>query len=347
MLGVRSPARVEPRVAVGTWARVLRTGNLPAGVPLDAVSRWLLITRASVFSMTLTSAALGGLLAARHGEFHWLAFALAAVGLVLSHGVNNMVNDLLDFQSGVDTPDYARAQYAPHPLLGGLVSQRVLVGAIVLANALAGAIAVYLAVVRGWPVLAFAGAGFLISVFYVARPVRLKHHGLGEPAVFLVWGPLMIGGTYFVTTGTIEPWVFLASIPYALLVTTVLIGKHLDKHEQDKAKGIHTLVVLLGERASLALNRALFVAFYLLVVTLIVTGVLGIWTAAVAFSLPRLRAVLRAYAQPKPQTRPANYPIWPLWYVAWAFILNRPAGYLFVAGLGLNALFPLYVPLLR
>jgi 1,4-dihydroxy-2-naphthoate octaprenyltransferase len=326
------------------WRAVLSTGNLPAGAAVDPVSRWLLATRASVFSMTVTSAAIGGLLAASRHEFHWLPFVLAAIGLLLSHAVNNMTNDLLDFESGVDTPDYARAQYAPHPLLSGLVSRRVLISAIILANALAVAVAAYLTLLRGWPVVAFAVSGFLISFFYVAPPFRLKHHGLGEPAVFLVWGPLMIGGTYFVTAGTLDVRVFLASVPYALLVTSVLVGKHLDKYEQDREKGIHTLVVLLGSRTSLALNRVLFVAFYVSVLLAVLLGVLGVWTLAVVLSLPRLRAVLGAYSRPKPSEPPPGYPIWPLWFVAWAFVLNRPAGYLLVLGLVLNALLPVYVP---
>ena len=62
---------------------------------------------------------------------------------------------------------------------------------------------------------AFALAGLFISVFYVAPPLKLKHHGLGEPGVFVVWGPLMIGGTYYVTAGTLPPWVWVATLPYA------------------------------------------------------------------------------------------------------------------------------------
>ena len=61
----------------------------------------------------------------------------------------------------------------------------------------------------------------------MAPPIKLKHHGLGEPGVLIVWGPLMIGGTYYVTTGTLEPWVIVASLPYALLVSCVLLGKHI------------------------------------------------------------------------------------------------------------------------
>ena len=105
----------------------------------------------------------------------------------------------------------------------------------------------FLAAVRGPLIIAFALAGLFVSVFYVAPPIRLKHHGLGEPGVFLVWGPLMVGGTFLAATGTIEPWVLLVSVPYALLVTSVLFGKHIDKIEADAELGVRTLPVILGE----------------------------------------------------------------------------------------------------
>src|SRR5262249_23248520 len=92
--------------------------------------------------------------------------------------------------------------------------------------------------------------------------LKLKHHGLREPGVFIVWGPLMIGGTYYVTAGTMPAWVWLATLPYAITVTTVLIGKHIDKFEQDSARGIHTLPVILGKETSLRLNQTLMIAFY-------------------------------------------------------------------------------------
>src|SRR5215475_14225127 len=226
------------------WRHILAQGNLPAGRAIDGVSRWLLITRACVFSMTATSALIGGLLAATAPAANWRCFALALVGLVLAHAANNMINDFFDTAEGVDTAEYTRALYAPHPLLSGLISKRGLIAAIAAVNLLDLLILIALVSVRGWPVAAFALAGLFISVFYVAPPLKLKHRGLGEPGVFLVWGPLMIAGTYFVTTGTAPGWVFAASLPYALLVTVVLFGKHIDKLEADSAKGIHTLPVL-------------------------------------------------------------------------------------------------------
>src|SRR5205085_6055673 len=301
------------------------------------VSRWLLITRACVFSMTLTSGLIGGLLAATASAPRWGLFALALVGLVIAHACNNMINDYFDTTGGVDTAEYTRALYAPHPILSGLISKRGLVTAIALLNLVDLAILVALVAARGWPVAVFALAGLFVSVFYVAPPLRLKHHGIGEPGVFLVWGPLMIGGTYYVTAGSVPAWVWLASIPYAITVTTVLIGKHVDKYAQDRERGIHTLPVLLGPAASLRLNQALMIAFYPIVLALVVGGWLGVGLLLVAGAIPRLVQVLKAYSQPKPAAPPAGYRLWPLWYVSLAFYHNKLAGGLFVLGLALNA----------
>jgi 1,4-dihydroxy-2-naphthoate octaprenyltransferase len=327
---------------VSNWKEVIDTANLSPDKHMDVVSRWLIITRAAVFSMTMTSGLIGGLLAAQLApNISWLRFALAFVGLVLAHAANNMINDYLDLEGGVDTDEYTRALYAPHPVLAGLVSRRGLLMAILLVNLVDAAILIALAVMVGWPVVIFALLGLFISVFYVAPPIKLKHHGLGEPAVFLVWGPLMIGGTYFAAAGSMPPAsVWLACIPYALVVTTVLIGKHIDKLEVDKEKGIHTLPVLMGDRTSRILNAALMIFYYVAVVALVLFGDVGLWVLLVFLAVPRLISVLKTYREPKPEEQPEDYPVWPLWYVSAAFYHNKLAGGLFVLGLILNWVVP-------
>jgi len=328
------------------WKSVLTTQNLPEERVMDLGSKWLLIVRASVFPMTITSGAIGGLLAIAGptpAQANWLSFAAALVGLVLAHAANNMINDYFDTVGGVDTASYVRGQYAPHPILSGLVSKGGLLAAIAVVNLLDLGILTWLTQQRGPLVVVFALLGLLISVFYVAPPLRLKHHGWGEPGVALVWGPLMIGGTYFVTTGEIHPWVFVASLPYAILVTTVLIGKHIDKHDADKAKGIHTLPVILGADRSRFLNQFLMVSFFVLVLCLVLTGTLGVWTLLVFGALPKLVGLLKVQGAPRPAEKPANYPLWPLWYVAWAFVFTRLCGGLFVLGLAMNAIYPIFL----
>jgi len=327
--------------ALRNWGEIIRTQNLSSDKAIDPISRWLLITRASVFPMTIISALIGGLLAFGAPDANLPLFALALVGLVVAHAANNMINDYFDLEGGVDSAEYVRAQYAPHPILSGLISKKGLLAAIALVNLVDLAILLALASARGPAVVSFALLGLFISVFYVAPPLKLKHRGLGEPGVFVVWGPLMIGGTYYVTAGTVEPGVVLASVPYALLVTSVLMGKHIDKIEADSAKGIRTLPVILGRERALALTRALMISFFVGVGGMVALGDLSAWTLLSFLAIPRLRKVLRVFHKPKPDAPPKNYPLWPLWYVSWAFAVTRSAGSLFVIGLLLDAIVPI------
>src|SRR5687767_13014514 len=218
---------------VANWREVLRTGNPPSG-PIDPVSRWLVLTRAAVLPMTLTAGLVAGLLAVGDEGFRPALLALAIVGIVLAHMSNNLMNDLADSDVGSDTADYPRALYAPHPILSGMITRRGLATAALLVNLLDLAIMLVLFSQRGWPIVAFAVSGFLLSFAYTAPPLRLKKRGLGELDVLIVWGPLMVGGTYYAATGTLTWPILLASLPYGLLCTTVLMGKHIDKIPYDE-----------------------------------------------------------------------------------------------------------------
>ena len=258
-----------------------------------------------------------------------------------------MINDYFDTSQGIDTDDYVRALYAPHPILSGWVTKRQLEAAILIVNGIGAAIMLYLAWVRGPLIIAFALAGLFVSVFYVAPPIRLKHHGLGEPGVFLVWGPLMVGGTFLAATGTIEPWVLLVSIPYALIVTAVLFGKHIDKIAADTKLGVRTLPVILGEARARTVGSWLMILFYPLTVLIVLAGLVGPWVLLVVLGVPRLLATLKVFDQPKPAGPPPGYPErgWPLWFVGYAFVHTRRAGGLLTLGLLLNALLPIRLPL--
>ena len=195
------------------WLYVLATTNPPKGT-LDPVSKWLWITRAGVLPMTLVAAAFGGLLAVyRDANVDWWLFSLAAIGLVLAHMANNIMNDLFDLEVGTDTADYPRNLYSPHPVISGVVSRSRLAVYALVVNAACLAIMLYLTAERGWPIVAFALGGFFLSAAYTAPPLRLKKHGLGEPTVVVVWGPLMVGGVYYAATGSIPGAVILASLP--------------------------------------------------------------------------------------------------------------------------------------
>jgi 1,4-dihydroxy-2-naphthoate octaprenyltransferase len=317
------------------WLRALYTIPRVDPSEVDPISRWLILGRVSVVVMSAISAVIGGLLAIRDDVFDLPQLILVVLGLILAHTGSNLVNDFWDFRHGIDTPDSPRATYGPHPFTGERNSYRefLLVTGLILAAATV--IGIYLTATAGLWVLAFALGGAFVLLFYSGGPIPLKYFGLGEIAVFIVWGPLMIGGSYYVMAESLPAWVLLASVPYGLGVTTVLFGKHLDKLPFDKEKGIRTMPIVLGEKLSRYVTIGLSVAMY------VATAALAVWQEMPALvlvvgALPLLLLVIRFYSKPKPEKAPEGYYGWPLWFVAVAFIHNRRFGLLFVSGLALQ-----------
>jgi 1,4-dihydroxy-2-naphthoate octaprenyltransferase len=326
-------------VNVGMWARAVRAIpriSREEWDALDVISRWLIASRSAVLVMTFVSSALAGLLAWRDGAFQFGSWAVLTVGLLLAHATNNLVNDFTDHWKGVDRDNYFRAQYGPQPLEHGLLSQGQMLQYIAVTGALASVAGLTLIFWRGEVVLWLTLVGAFFVLFYTWP---LKYVGLGEVAVLLVWGPLMVGGGYYVITGGWRPGVLWASLPVALTATAVLFGKHIDKIEADRAKQIRTLPVLLGESRARLVALGLCTAAYAVTFALIATGELG-WPLLVvlgAFSWYRL--AFHVFRQPRPASPPPEYPanVWPLWYSAFAFQHTRRFGTLYLAGMFLDA----------
>jgi len=302
---------------------------------LDLVSRWLIATRAAVIVMTFTSAAFAGMLAAKAGAFDLLPWGLVTLGLCLAHATNNLINDLTDHWKGVDQGNYFRTQYGPQTVEEGFLSVRQLLVYAGLTGAVALGLGLYLVALRGEVVLWLLGAGAFFVLFYT---FPLKYIGLGEPAVLLVWGPLMVGGGYYVITGDWSAHVVWASVAYALGPTAVLFGKHIDKLDADAGKRIRTLPVILGERLSRVCVVGMLVAQFVVLAGLVWVGYFSPVIFVVLLAVPSLRRVLAIYRRPRPREAPADIPpgVWPLWFVAAAFWYTRRFGALFLLGLVLD-----------
>jgi 1,4-dihydroxy-2-naphthoate octaprenyltransferase len=307
---------------------------------LDAVSKFLYSARSVILVISAQAAVIAGLLAAGDRSFDAGAFVLVLLGLVVAHMISNLSNDYFGYLRGHDTPDSPRMRYTVHPLASGVIEKRVLVTGLA-ALALAGAaITAFFVVERGWTAVAFAAAGLALMFLYDAAPVPLKAIGLGELAVFLVWGPLMVGGGYAMIAGHVAGHAFYAAIPYGLGVMSILTGKHIDQMQFDSGKGNRTLPVLLGERAARAFNVVTVALVYLVITALILDGLLTPWAALTALALPRAWRAVAVMSRPRPAAPPPGYVGWPLWYHRVCLLHNRLFGWLYIAGLAAGALFP-------
>jgi 1,4-dihydroxy-2-naphthoate octaprenyltransferase len=324
----RKALRVIPHVSKEEWDH------------LDIISRWLISTRAAVLIMTFLSGAIAGILAFQSGQFNFWYWLLMTVGLVMAHATNNLLNDYTDYSRGVDQDNYYRAQYGPQPLVHGLLTKRQLLTYALVTGLVALACGALLVYARGGLTLLLMGLGAFFVLFYTWP---LKYIALGEIAVLIVWGPLMIGGGYYVITGAWDWNVVIAGLPYALGVTGVIFGKHIDKLEMDKAKHIHTLPVLLGEKASRYTVLGMLVLQYLATIYLVITGFFTPVLLIVLAALRSFKRILPMFRAPKPAEKPADFPdVWPNYFVAAAFVHNREFGLFYLLGLVVDTLVKLW-----
>lgn len=304
---------------------------------LDIISRWLIASRAAVLVMTLFSALLAGLFALHDGRpVNPLAWFVLALGLMLAHATNNIFNDFTDYVRGVDRDNYFRTMYGPQPVAHGLLTRRQHLTYFAVTGLLALACGLFLLAINQWDVVIWLllALGAIFVLFYTWP---MKGMALGELAVLIVWGPLMIGGGYYVLTGQWVWNVVLASLPYVLGVTTVIFGKHIDKLEVDKAKKIYTLPVVIGEKAARYAVLGMMVAPYLLVLYLIATRYFTPVMLLVFLAIPRFLQIVPQFLKPKPATCPEGFPQgqggWPLYFAPLAFVNNRAFGVWFLLGL--------------
>jgi len=304
---------------------------------LDVVSRWLISTRAAVLVMTFISAALAGLFAWRDNSFSFFPWVALTLGLILAHASNNIFNDFTDYIRGVDKENYYRNIYGAQPVASGLMTKKQ--------HLTYFGVTVLTAFAFGWSLVLFTdndpitwlliGLGAFFLMFYTWP---LKGLALGEIAVLIVWGPLMIGGGYFVLAGKWNWDVVLASLPYVLGVTSVIFGKHIDKLDMDKSKKINTLPVLLGERVSRYIVLGMIVASYLISLYLVLARYFTPIILIVFLALPAFNKIYPVFLKAKPVSKPKNQTGWPLYFVGYTFIHNRKFGSLFMIGILIDVL---------
>jgi len=289
---------------------------------------WFLASRPWSFTMTAISISVGASLAAIDGPFSAPLFLLTLAGGIPMHAATNLINDYYDVRSGVDTGEACTAQYRPHPLVeGALTPRHIGVYASVLYG-LSVAIGLYLAATRGWMLFGIGLIGLAASITYTAPPLSYKYRAMGEFSVFLMWGPLMVEGAYFVQRQAFSPKAFWVSIPFGTLVALVLLANNIRDVRHDRDRGIRTLPILLGQRKGRLLYLCLAAAAYLSVVFMSILGPLHFWSLMVLFSLPlawRLFTELAKYVPKDADARTAQ--------------LDTAFGVLLVASLVLQGLF--------
>lgn len=319
---------------------------------LDVVSKWLIATRSAVTLVTVYSCVISGILAWRDGYFSWGPFLILTLGLFLAHGTNNLLNDYTDYSRGLDNGNYFRTQYGVHPLAQGFFTKPQQLRWFVVSGALAALAGVWALLNTSFDpvVIALFAFGAVVLLLYT---YPFKYWGIGELSIFLIWGPILIGGVYYVLALVSgreilmsNVWnAVLAGVPYGLGVASINVAKHIDKREDDKARGVGTFPVRAGEAVARRADQAALVAIYAVILYLIF--VTHYFTPAMLIVVLAYKDALNFFKvlnKPKPEKAPEGWPAWPVWFSGFAFQHNRHFGGYILLGLLVDALLRIYLP---
>jgi 1,4-dihydroxy-2-naphthoate octaprenyltransferase len=200
-------------------------------------------TRPRTLPAALGPVAIGTAAALADDAFAALPAMAALGGALLLQIAVNLANDYFDFRRGIDS----EKRLGPVRVTqSGLIPPGHVFGAMWLVLALAAACGTYLAAVGGWPIIVIGLASIAGVIGYSGGPYPLASHGLGDLFVFVFFGPVAVGGTYYVQTLTLSPPVLLWSVSPGLLIAAILVVNNLRDIETDRAAGKYSLAVMIG-----------------------------------------------------------------------------------------------------
>ncbi len=260
---------------------------------------WWPTIRPWSYTAALIPVALGTVIAAYHGSFNLLLFLLALIGSVFIQAGANLTNEYYDYRKGLDEVQEYGIGGA---LKRGLLQPGQVLAAAIISFAIGAFIGLYLVTVTG-PFIFWLGLfSVACAFFYTAGPYPLSYIGLGEIAVFIFMGPIMVVGAYYVQLQEISIAVILASLPIGFLVAAILHANNLRDMDIDRQFGKRTLATMLGRQGARIEYIVLVGGTYLSLLLLIMLGFAPWWTLITLLTLPlALRTARIATSETEPR----------------------------------------------
>lgn len=246
--------------------------------------------RPNFLPLAVSCALLGmGVAIFTHGTVNPWYVVLAVIGAVAAHGCVNAINEYEDVKSGLDF----RTQRTPFSGGSGTLIQDpskapIVMGTVIVTALIAAIIGIFFAIKVGWPILLIGAIGLIVIFLYT--PVFNKIPFLCLLAPGLGFGTLIVVGTYYALTGSINWTVILASFVPFFLVSNLLLLNQFPDAEPDKTVGRKHYPILIGRKASAIIYAAFNAAAYLTIILGVVLGLFPLWTLlgllTLIFALP-------------------------------------------------------------
>ncbi|MGA1867345.1 MAG: 1,4-dihydroxy-2-naphthoate polyprenyltransferase [bacterium] len=230
---------------------------------------WMLASRPKTLPAAASPVIIGSAMAFSDGKFHALSALAALIGALLIQIGTNFANDYFDFVKGTDTEERIGPMRVTQ---AGLIRPETIRRAFILIFSLVFLIALYLFWRAGWVILLIAFLSILSGILYTGGPLPLGYIGLGDLWVLIFFGPVAVGGTYFVQALEITPVVILAGLSPGFISMAILTVNNLRDVNTDRRARKKTLAVRFGENFArieylLSILIASLIPVYLVLIT--------------------------------------------------------------------------------
>ncbi|WP_267904060.1 1,4-dihydroxy-2-naphthoate polyprenyltransferase [Rhodocyclus tenuis] len=209
---------------------------------------WWLAMRPKTLTVSAAPVIVGSAVAWSQTQSLLLLPALIALlaAMLIQIGTN-LHNDVADFERGADTPERIGPPRAT--AMGWLSPVAVRRGAW-LAFALAFNFGVYLVWHSGWPIVVIGLASLFAGWAYTGGPRPIAYSPFGELFVWIFFGVVAVGGSYYLQTYSFDAAVFVAASMVGLLAAGVITVNNTRDVDTDARVGKHTLAVAVGRRGA-------------------------------------------------------------------------------------------------
>jgi len=244
---------------------------------------WILAARPKTLPAAAAPVILGSALAGADGHFRFgpaLAALLAA--LLLQIGAN-FANDLFDYQRGADAKDRLGPTRVTQ---SGLLSPAQVRVGMWLVFGLAALLGLYLMLEAGLLVVLVGLASILAALAYTGGPFPFGYYGLGDLFVFIFFGWVAVGGTYYVQARSLSALAFWASFSMGFLITAILVVNNLRDIDSDRLAGKRTLAVRLGRTGTRVEYIICLLGAYCVPLVLWIVNMTSPWALLAFLSLP-------------------------------------------------------------
>ncbi len=196
------------------------------------------------------------------GRTDFLCFSLGLVSVIATHLGANLINDYADSRSGADWHD--KKFYG---LFGGskLIQEGVLrestylKGGVICFSLAFTAVFFLVYMLKTSAVIGYYLLILIMGICYSQGPLRFVYRYLGEPVIFVLFGPALVMGGYFIQSHIFPSTdAFVLSLSFGLLTTAILFANEVPDYKVDIQVKKFTWVKLTG------VKRA-YMMYYLLV----------------------------------------------------------------------------------